>query len=151
MVRKEGIMALNPLPDSSGGWFGLLTIMGIAVTTAALKLRSWLSKDSVERKKDDAEGDFVTKLSAELDKAALRAAIQLEKANARADLEAQRADKAYGERNDMLRELSAVQKTMAGMEERMRLQSEQMQTQNAELQRLRNEVEKLRGALNGKA
>lgn len=118
-----------PIPEinnttSMWGWIGGGGLATVAV--AALQLRKWLSRDSLERRRDSAEKDILARLSEELDKA-----------HKRVEAADKRFDEAFEERNNMLRELAPIHGTMAAMEERMKQQAEVIVEKNEEIARLR--------------
>ncbi|TCK36744.1 hypothetical protein B0G84_5757 [Paraburkholderia sp. BL8N3] len=119
-------MDLNSSTSSIWGWIGG---GGLAtVVMAALQLRKRLSRDGVERHRDQAEKSIIDRLSEELDKA-----------DKRVEAADKRAEDAYDARNNMLRELAPIHSTMAAMEERLKQQAELIAKQNQDLARLRRE------------
>ncbi|WP_367394512.1 hypothetical protein [Cupriavidus sp. Agwp_2] len=107
-------MDLNVM-NVPGGTGGALGFIVAAIGGAIWFIRSAWRKDRVEGAQSQAEIDIIARLE-----------VQLEKANARADVAEQRADLAYKERNEAYREIGELKGTIAALTTEVRLLKERL-------------------------
>lgn len=107
-------MDLNELGGVPGGTSGAVGAIMAAIGGAIWLVRKVLRNDRVEGARSQAETDIIERLQDMLDKA-----------NARADIEAQRADLAYKERNEALRLIGSLEAKVSALETEIRMMREQ--------------------------
>lgn len=107
-------MDLNNM-EVPGGTGGALGFIVAAVSGAIWFIRKAWRSDKVEGAQSQAEIDIIARLSEQLDKA-----------NARADLAEQRADRAYGERNEALTAIGELKATIARLTAEVQMLKERL-------------------------